>query len=387
MPAGIDGAIVRIWNKNLVVGAGFLVDEGHIMTCAHVLDAAVGRPRNTPEHPEEFVAVDFPLVDKLRGRKLACQVSASAWTPLKADGTGDMAVLELDSPASDGTCTVTLGSATGDLWGEECRTFGFPNDLPNGASAEGEFRMRQGNGWLQVDASRDTQYFVEPGFSGAPAWDEHNRVIGMVITADLTPGVRSAFVIPVETLLEVCPVASALTSPSSGRHVFISYSRKDTAFVEKLEHDLNAQGIALWRDTSSIVGSEDWYNAIIAGLEEAYAVVLVVTQNADELRWVKREALYADRLEVPTVPVWPERYEARLNLEFLLIERQPIYCDGSHYVSGLAQITAKLGELVKAPPPTGRTSPRPPHDSLEVSNCRPARRIGLSRFPAQRSRS
>ena len=134
-------------------------------------------------------------------------------------------------------------------------------------------------------------------------------------------------------------------------HAFISYSRKDTEFVEKLERDLNARGVVTWRDQTSIVGSEDWYASIVQGLENAYAVILVVTPNADESRWVRREALYADELGVHTIPMWPEHYTARLQLHFLLIEKQPIYCDGEQYASGLAQLVSKLAELAKTPTP------------------------------------
>jgi hypothetical protein len=65
-------------------------------------------------------------------------------------------------------------------------------------------------------------------------------------------------------------------------HVFISYSRKDTEFVETLERDLNAQGIVTWRDTSSIVGGEEWYKAIVRGIHNAYVVIQVVTPASNE---------------------------------------------------------------------------------------------------------
>ena len=50
-------------------------------------------------------------------------------------------------------------------------------------------------------------------------------------------------------------------------HVFISYSRKDTEFVEKLERELNARGIITWRDVHSIPGGARWFGRIKAGLE------------------------------------------------------------------------------------------------------------------------
>ena len=50
-------------------------------------------------------------------------------------------------------------------------------------------------------------------------------------------------------------------------HVFISYRRKDAAFVEKLERELNACGTITWRDVHSIPGGSCWFGRIKAGLE------------------------------------------------------------------------------------------------------------------------
>lgn len=58
-------------------------------------------------------------------------------------------------------------------------------------------------------------------------------------------------------------------------HVFISYSRKDTPFVVRLEAELNKLGIATWRDATSIPGGDDWYQNIVTGLSGAYATALL----------------------------------------------------------------------------------------------------------------
>ncbi|NES77607.1 MULTISPECIES: hypothetical protein [Okeania] len=56
-------AIVRIRqpNKN-VVGAGFLVSNRHIITCAHVVNAALGKQLNTLDLPDRAIYLDVPLV-------------------------------------------------------------------------------------------------------------------------------------------------------------------------------------------------------------------------------------------------------------------------------------------------------------------------------------
>ena len=119
-------------------------------------------------------------------------------------------------------------------------------------------------------------------------------------------------------------------------HVFISYSRKDTDFVETLERDLNARGIVTWRDKSSIVGGEEWYKAIVRGIHEAYAMVQVVTPASNLSKWVLREALYALHRGVPVIPLTPDPHP----VPFHLIETQPVLC--APYAEGLDRLVVAL---------------------------------------------
>ena len=59
----VDTSIVRIrMPDRTVVGAGFLVDERYIFTCAHVVTQALGLPEDVPEAPQAQLWLDFPLV-------------------------------------------------------------------------------------------------------------------------------------------------------------------------------------------------------------------------------------------------------------------------------------------------------------------------------------
>ena len=61
-------------------------------------------------------------------------------------------------------------------------------------------------------------------------------------------------------------------------HVFISYSRHDTDFVEKLEQALQARSIVMWRDVHSIPGGAKWFRRIKQGLESSYAMIYIDTE-------------------------------------------------------------------------------------------------------------
>jgi hypothetical protein len=155
-------------------------------------------------------------------------------------------------------------------------------------------------------------------------------------------------------------------------HAFISYSRKDTAFVERLEQALKARGVVTWRDATSIPGGDDWYQNIVSGLANAYAVIAIVTPNADESKWVRREQLRADEDGIPSLAVHPEKYRNPLHLQ----EVQPILMDNAGFGAGLAQLTAALSRCrarERAVPPENLSANLTPHKSYSAESPTPLR--------------
>jgi len=158
--------IVRIRDSNgAVVGAGFLVTERHVFTCAHVVASALDIADTTPNTPQAEVHLDFPLLAP--GHILAARVVF--WQPPGTDGGGDIAGLELDGNFPFGAAPARLASA-GDRWGHRhrFRALGFPDGHPDGVYASGVLRGRRTTGWIQVEDVKETGYRVEPGFSGTP---------------------------------------------------------------------------------------------------------------------------------------------------------------------------------------------------------------------------
>ena len=59
----LKASIVRIVGTNdLIVGAGFLVSERHVLTCAHVVAAALEIPDDTEVMPAAQIRLNFPLI-------------------------------------------------------------------------------------------------------------------------------------------------------------------------------------------------------------------------------------------------------------------------------------------------------------------------------------
>jgi len=71
--------------------------------------------------------------------------------------------------------------------------------------------------------------------------------------------------------------------------VFISYSRKNEAFAERLARDLGDAGLDVWIDLRQIQVGEVWQQEIFRGLDRAEFIVLCLSPAAIASEWVQRE--------------------------------------------------------------------------------------------------
>ena len=99
---------------------------------------------------------------------------------------------------------------------------------------------------------------------------------------------------PALPLLDIQPPDRA---PEGGRMktIFISYSRFDSAIVERMEGALAAQGYQCIVDRSEIVHG-NFKGVIVDAVERASLVVVLLTENAVRSNWVPPEVS----------SVWPE---------------------------------------------------------------------------------
>lgn len=88
--------------------------------------------------------------------------------------------------------------------------------------------------------------------------------------------------------------------------VFLSHSSVDRTFVERLADVLRAHGVPFWYSDANIVGARMWHDAIGAALRRCDWFVLVLSPDAVNSMWVKRELLYSlqqDRFEGRIAPL------------------------------------------------------------------------------------
>jgi Trypsin-like peptidase domain len=186
---------VRINTEDgIPVGAGFLIsDDGHMLTCAHVVAAALRMRDGASEKPQGAVHLDFPFLGAA-----ARTAQVERWLPPSGPSTnpsGDIAVLRLATTPPDGAQPARLTAERVSL-GRKFQSHGYPKGYDAGVWAYGELRDRLGNGWLQVEDTKGTGRRIEQGFSGGPVQDQaSDRIIGMVVASTREKSEKVGFVI------------------------------------------------------------------------------------------------------------------------------------------------------------------------------------------------
>ncbi|MFF8278889.1 trypsin-like peptidase domain-containing protein, partial [Streptomyces lateritius] len=181
-----------------VAGTGFLVAEGVVVTCAHVVEAAEGGPGTV-------VQLAFPHVvgaDQLEGT-----VPEELWRSAEYE---DVAFIRLSGTPA-GARVLPLGSSEG-CRGHKVRSFGFPAQAPpEGHLGFGEtgdlLPAADGRGaHLQLTDAND----LTTGFSGGPVLDEVTGLVIGMLTEITAPdayerGLSIAYATPTQVLREILP--------------------------------------------------------------------------------------------------------------------------------------------------------------------------------------
>lgn len=63
-------------------------------------------------------------------------------------------------------------------------------------------------------------------------------------------------------------------------HVFISYSREDSEFVDRLKNDLRQSGFDVWLDTEEILPGQNWQKSIEKAISNAFAYIFVSSRQS-----------------------------------------------------------------------------------------------------------
>ncbi len=206
-----------------IVGHGVLVDEQHVVTCAHVINAALGRPLDTTEAPGgQIVRLEFPLLAQLTTLAPERRARVDAWEgPGTAFDGLDVAGLTLVGEARPmGAIPVPL--AQQDRTEGDVLLFGPVSDRPGGwVSARLRPTVTQHR--QQIEQRVRGSHRARPGYSGTPVLDPRTeRVLGILVAVAAAPEDTDVYAVPVSGLMVAWPAvfASLPASPYKGLKAF-----------------------------------------------------------------------------------------------------------------------------------------------------------------------
>jgi formylglycine-generating enzyme required for sulfatase activity len=85
-------------------------------------------------------------------------------------------------------------------------------------------------------------------------------------------------------------------------YIFVSYSHDDSDYVKRLVDKLESEGFEVWYDGRTRYGDE-WWDEIVKAINGCSAFIIVMTPASGQSRWVKREVMLADNLNIPIFPL------------------------------------------------------------------------------------
>lgn len=164
-------AIVRIFKTGTKtpVGAGFLIGPNLVLTCAHVVEEALGK-KNIQDKPEDTLTLDFPIIDK----HPEYTATVDKWKPVKDKPVKgeyeDMALLKLKLKENEKLDCQPLKLVEIDDYSDIALIlFGFPKTKDNGLPIKATAILEIGSGHIHINPDPD-QGSVDPGFSGTAAY-------------------------------------------------------------------------------------------------------------------------------------------------------------------------------------------------------------------------
>lgn len=180
-------------------GMGILLTDRIVLTCAHVVNTALGGRTACPtEAPteSETICLSFPIVEGTETRN----ARVLDWSPPGKDGL-DCAVLELTEPAPpDAGRTIMAIVRPEDTEGNELSVYGSLAPDHPGAHLAAQILGEVGMRWSQLDVKG--RFGIQRGFSGGAVWNREQRAtVGMVVARETGKGGSTAYLLPADRIV------------------------------------------------------------------------------------------------------------------------------------------------------------------------------------------
>lgn len=134
-------------------------------------------------------------------------------------------------------------------------------------------------------------------------------------------------------------------------YIFVSYSRKDSAFVDRLISELEKAGHEVWIDRTDIKSGEQWRRQIVAAIDDSDIFLAMLSPNSVTSDNVRRELDLAEEAKKRVIPIIIEPTSIPEEMRYQLVGLQ--WLDMSDdFGAGFSQLLAIVGPI-----PTPRPSP------------------------------
>ncbi len=142
--------------------------------------------------------------------------------------------------------------------------------------------------------------------------------------------------------------------PAPSQHLFVSYGRDDSRVVDRLQQDLELRDFRVWVDRSRLEGGQNFVQRIEKAIDDAQAVLIVLTPESVASQWVLMELHHAVIMKKPLIPLMLRMTNVPMELELIQ------WIDFQHdYDAGLTQLLRALIAVPATPaPPPLPTAPR-----------------------------
>ena len=161
-------------------------------------------------------------------------------------------------------------------------------------------------------------------------------------------------------------------------HIFISYSRRDSEFVDRLITALAQYGFPSWEDVKAIAGGEVWKAAISKAVRECDAFLIVLSPQSASSENVAKELAVATKHARRILPVIYQACQIPDKMEYDLAELQWANFDNQPFEEALEKLVRSLGGK-----PTAALGATPEVSALrDFVIAQTARVMGLSPPPA-----
>jgi TolB-like protein len=137
---------------------------------------------------------------------------------------------------------------------------------------------------------------------------------------------------------------------SSGRDVFVSYASQDAAVADAVVENLERQGIRCWIAPRDVRPGTEYADAIVAAINEAKAVVLILSGSAVASSHVGRETERAASKHKQIIAFRIDAASLSRSLEYFLSNSQWIDAAALGREGALGRLAEAVGQAPPVPP-------------------------------------